>query len=50
MASVQPTLEFSHGSMPFYFLVGLGIGMMGQGKYGFDPQALVVRTPRAVNA
>jgi hypothetical protein len=50
MASVQPTLEFSHGSMPFYFLVGLGIGMMGQGKYGFDPQALVVRTPRTVNA
>jgi O-antigen ligase len=27
--SVQPTLEFSHGAIPFYFLLGLGIGIMG---------------------
>ncbi len=50
MASVQPTLEFSHGSMPFYFMAGLAIGIMGQRKYSFDPQAFRVRTPRTVNA
>lgn len=50
MASVQPTLEFSHGSMPFYFMAGLGIGIMGQKKYSFSPQALRVRAQRTVNA
>jgi hypothetical protein len=50
MASVQPTLEFSHGSMPFYFLVGLAIGIMGQQKYSFAPQTFGVRTPRTVDA
>jgi len=28
-ASVQPTFEFSHGSVPFYFLLGLAIGILG---------------------
>ncbi len=50
MASVQPTLEFSHGSMPFYFTVGLGIGIMGQKQLSFAPQALRVRAPRTPNA
>jgi hypothetical protein len=50
MASVQPTLEFSHGSMPFYFLIGLGIGIMGQKQYSFDAKRFGVRTPRTVNA
>jgi len=49
-ASVQPTLEFSHGSMPFYFLLGLGIGIMGQREYSFDSQPFRVRAPRTVNA
>jgi hypothetical protein len=26
--SVQPTLEFSHGAIPFFFLQGLAIGIM----------------------
>jgi O-antigen ligase len=48
-ASVQPTFEFSHGSMPFYFMLGLGIGIMGHREYSFDPQSIGVRTPRTVN-
>ncbi len=48
--SVQPTLEFSHGSMPFYFMVGLGFGIMGQKHYGFEARPLRVRVPRTVNA
>jgi O-antigen ligase len=27
-ASVQPSLEFSHGAIPFYFLLGLGFATM----------------------
>jgi hypothetical protein len=50
MASVQPTLEFSHGAMPFYFLMGLSIGIMGQSKHGFVPQPFGVRAPRTVDA
>jgi O-Antigen ligase len=49
-ASVQPTLEFSHGSMPFYFLLGLAIGIMGQREYSFNPQSFSVRTPRTMGA
>ncbi len=49
-ASVQPTFEFSHGSMPFYFMLGLGIGIMGHREYSFDPQSIGVRASRAVNA
>ena len=49
-ASVQPTFEFSHGSMPFYFLVGLGIGIMGQREYSFEPESFRVRAPRTVSA
>jgi hypothetical protein len=49
-ATVQPTFEFSHGSMPFYFLVGLGIGIMGQREYSFDPRSVGVRAPRIVGA
>ena len=26
--SVQPTLEFSHGALPFFFLVGVALGVM----------------------
>jgi O-antigen ligase len=37
-ASVQPSLEFSHGSVPFYFLLGLALGIMEQTKNGLDPQ------------
>ncbi len=50
MASVQPTLEFSHGSMPFYFFVGLGTGIMGHEKYSYAAQSFRVRAPRTVNA
>ena len=50
MASVQPTLEFSHGSMPFYFLIGLAIGIMGQKKYSFGAQPFGVRAPRTAGA
>jgi len=50
VASVQPTLEFSHGSMPFYFLVGLSIGIIGQKKYSFVPQSIGARDPRTVDA
>jgi O-antigen ligase len=28
ISSVQPELEFSHGTIPFYFLLGLGLGIM----------------------
>jgi O-antigen ligase len=49
-ASVQPTFEFSHGSMPFYFLVGLGVGIMGQREYSFNPRIFSVRAPRPVRA
>ncbi len=49
-ATVQPTFEFSHGSMPFYFLVGLGIGIMGQREYSFNPQSFGARAPRTVGA
>jgi hypothetical protein len=40
-ASVQPLFEFSHGAIPFYFLVGLAIGLMrnGKGKLDFRPLA-----------
>jgi hypothetical protein len=31
-ASVQPSLEFSHGAIPFYFLLGLGFATM-RGSY-----------------
>jgi O-antigen ligase len=49
-ASVQPTFEFSHGSMPFYFMLGMGIGIIGQREYSFDPHSFSVRAPRAVGA
>jgi len=49
-ATVQPTFEFSHGSMPFYFLVGLGFGIMGQTEYGFAPQSFALRVPNHLRA
>jgi O-antigen ligase len=49
-ASVQPTFEFSHGSMPFYFLVGLAFGIMGQTEYGFAPQSFGLRVPSHLRA
>lgn len=36
ISSVQPELEFSHGTIPFYFLLGLGIGIMSIRKNSFD--------------
>jgi O-Antigen ligase len=49
-ASVQPTFEFSHGSMPFYFMLGLGIGIMEQREYSFHSQSFGARAARTVNA
>jgi len=48
--SVQPTLEFSHGSMPFYFLIGLGFGIMGHKQFSFAPQPFRVRAARTAHA
>ena len=48
--SVQPTLEFSHGSMPFYFLIGLGFGIMGHKQFSFTPQPFRVRAARTAHA
>jgi hypothetical protein len=47
-ASVQPTLELSHGNIPFYFLLGLGIGIMEKMKNSFDPQSFGVDARRTV--
>jgi hypothetical protein len=49
-ASVQPSLELSHGSIPFYFLLGLGIGIMEQMKDGFDPQSFGVSARRTAGS
>ncbi|HEX4643808.1 MAG TPA: hypothetical protein VH161_10080, partial [Candidatus Acidoferrales bacterium] len=48
--SVQPTLEFSHGSMPFYFLIGLGFGIMGHKQFSFAPQPFRLRAARTAHA
>lgn len=48
--SVQPTLEFSHGSMPFYFLIGVGFGIMGHKQFSFAPQPFRVRAARTAHA
>jgi len=49
-ASVQPTLELSHGSIPFYFLLGLGIGIMEKMKNSFDPQSFDVDARRTAGS
>ncbi|HEX4643686.1 MAG TPA: hypothetical protein VH161_09465, partial [Candidatus Acidoferrales bacterium] len=48
--SVQPTLEFSHGSMPFYFLIGLGFGIMGHKQFSFAPQPIRMRAAYTAHA
>lgn len=48
--SVQPTLEFSHGAMPFYFLIGLGFGIMGQKQFSFAPQPIRMRATQSAHA
>ena len=47
-ASVQPAFEFSHGAIPFYFLVGLAIGLMRHGKGSLDFRPLAAGTSTRV--
>jgi O-antigen ligase/polysaccharide polymerase Wzy-like membrane protein len=47
-SSVQPLFEFSHGAIPFYFLVGLAIGLMRNGKGHLDFRPLGRGVPRSV--
>ncbi len=46
ISSVQPELEFSHGTIPFYFLLGLGIGIMSIRKNSFDAGSIGARALR----
>ena len=45
--SVQPTLEFSHGAIPFFFLQGLAIGIMRNNYAASDFQLFSLWTSRA---
>lgn len=38
-ASVQPSFEFSHGAIPFYFLLGLAFGIMRMEREKLFPRA-----------
>jgi hypothetical protein len=49
IASVQPELEFSHGTTPFYFLLGLAIGIMEKTKNNSVPGSFDARALRALS-
>jgi hypothetical protein len=36
--------------MPFYFLIGLGLGIMGQKQFSFAPQPIRMRATQSVHA
>ncbi len=42
LTSVQPSLEFSHGAIPFYFLQGLAIGMLQNREDNSDVRLFAV--------
>ena len=46
-ASVQPSLEFSHGAAPFYFLSGFGLGIIRYHKSGSLAASLVASSRTA---
>jgi hypothetical protein len=48
ISSVQPELEFSHGTIPFYFLLGLGLGIMRNMKNSPDGGRVGARTSHVV--